>query len=264
MHRLLITGAAGGLGKMLRKSLKDWADIVRLSDIKDMGPAAEGEEIVQCDLGDLQAVKALVKDVDAIVHLGGISLEDSFETILNANIRGSYNLFEAARLCGGPRILFASSNHTIGFYRRDQKLGKNVQQKPDSIYGVSKCFGEALASFYYNKFKVESVCVRIGSCFPEPLDRRMLATWLSPADFVELVKCIFRAPVVGSMVMYGVSDNKECWWDNSEASFLGWQPKDSSEPYREKMERQTLAPDGDDPAVIFQGGKFASAGHPED
>ncbi len=264
MEKILITGAAGALGKVLRTELNGWAQVLRLSDVADLGSASAGEEIVQCDLGDLDAVTAMVGGVDGIVHLGGKSIEGSFEEILNSNLRGTYHIFEASRRQGGKRIMFASSNHAIGFHEREHVLGGTSPQRPDSIYGVSKCYGETLATYYYDKFAVESVSVRIGSCFPEPRDRRMLATWLSPADFVSLIKCIFEADRVGASMIYGVSNNRETWWDNTHAAFLGWQPKDSSESYRAKIEATNPRPDPTDPAVRFQGGNFAKAGHFED
>ena len=264
MQRLLITGAAGGLGKLLRQELAGYAPILRLSDIADLGNAAPGEETVTCDLADAAAVSDLVAGCDFIVHLGGISTENTFESILQANLRGTYNVFEAARKHGKPRILFASSNHAIGFHDRETRLDGTSSTRPDSLYGVSKCFGEALASYYYDKFGIETVCVRIGSCFPEPRDRRMLATWLSGADFVRLVKCVAEAPRVGHTIVYGASANREQWWDNTHAGFLGWEPQDSAEQFRAKIEAATPRPDPNDPAVRYQGGGFAAAGHFED
>ncbi|MEM8687992.1 MAG: NAD(P)-dependent oxidoreductase [Pseudomonadota bacterium] len=264
MDRILITGAAGGLGKLLRADLKGWAKVMRINDVADLGAAAPDEEIVQCDLGDLDAVTAMVDGVDGIIHLGGKSIEGTFEEILNSNLRGTYNIFEASRRHGGKRIMFASSNHAIGFHVREQSLDGTSAQRPDSIYGLSKCYGEDLARYYFDKFAVESVSVRIGSCFPEPKDRRMLATWLSPADFVRLMKCIFEADRVGVSMIYGVSNNRETWWDNSHAAFLGWQPQDTSEIYREKVETAHPKPHWDDPAVRYHGGMYAKVGHFED
>jgi uronate dehydrogenase len=264
VKRILITGAAGGLGQLLRRDLKGWAQVMRVSDIADLGDAAADEEVVQCDLADLDAVMALVDGVDGIVHLGGKSIEGTFDNIIEANIRGTYNIFEASRRHGGKRIMFASSNHAIGFHLREHGLDANSPQRPDSIYGLSKCFGEDLARYYHDKFAIESVSVRIGSCFPEPRDRRMLATWLSPADFVRLIKCIFEATRVGATMIYGASNNREQWWDNTHAAFLGWQPQDTSEIFREKIEAAHPQPHWDEPFVRYQGGTYAEAGHFED
>ncbi|MEX0759443.1 MAG: NAD(P)-dependent oxidoreductase [Tistlia sp.] len=264
MNRLLITGAAGSLGRLLRERLAGYASVLRLSDIADLGQAGPGEELVPCDLAEAAAVDSLVEGCDGIVHLGGVSVENTFENILQSNFRGTYNLFDAARRHGAPRILFASSNHAIGFHRREDRLDGGSRQKPDSLYGLSKAYGENLGSYYFDKFGLENVAVRIGSCYPEPKDRRMLATWLSPDDFVRLVKRVFEATRVGHTVLYGASANREQWWDNGHAAFLGWVPQDSSEQFRAKVEAAHPRQDPDDPAVRFQGGSFAAAGHFED
>ncbi|WP_404420500.1 NAD-dependent epimerase/dehydratase family protein [Thalassospira australica] len=264
MKRLLITGAAGNLGKILREGLKGYADVLRLSDIAPMDPAGPGEEVVPCDLSDRAAVHELTKDCDGIIHLGGISIEAAFDDLLQANFLGTYNLYEGARKNGKPRILFASSNHAIGFHKRTTKLDDKSELRPDSLYGVTKCYGEALASYYYDKFDVETVSLRIGSCFEKPKDRRMLSTWMSPRDFISLMKAVFDAPMTGHLVMYGVSNNRTKWWCNDHADLIGWQPQDSSDIFREEIEAAFPPEDRHDPAVIYQGGGFAAKGHFED
>ncbi|SLN10145.1 dTDP-glucose 4,6-dehydratase [Roseivivax jejudonensis] len=243
---------------MMRSRLSHMADTIRLSDVSDMEPAGDGEEVVQCDLADEAAVHDLVKDCDGIVHFGGVSVEQPFDPICAANIRGVYNIYEAARAHGMPRILFASSNHTIGYYTQDQHLGVDDPMKPDGLYGVSKCFGEAMASMYHSKFGQETAIVRIGSCFPEPKNHRMLATWFSPDDFVALIECVFRASRIGCPIVWGVSDNEEQWWDNSAARFLGWRPKDSSARFRDKVDAEHKRPPADDPNAVYQGGAFTA------
>lgn len=264
LNRILVTGAAGGVGKAIRPYLDQLAEKVRLSDIAELGEAQPHEELVSCDLADAQAVHDLVEDCDGIIHLGGVSVERPWNDILQANIIGAYNLYEAARNLGKPRVVFASSNHTIGFYPRTTRIDTEVPRRPDSLYGLSKCFGEDLASLYYHKFDIETLSVRIGSCFPKPKDTRMMATWLSVEDFMRLMKRAFVAPKLGCTVVYGASANTESWWDNSQSGFLGWVPKDSSEVWREEIESRNEKPDINDPAVIFQGGKFTAAGHPDD
>ncbi|WP_251976624.1 NAD-dependent epimerase/dehydratase family protein [Salinicola avicenniae] len=264
LKRLLVTGAAGGVGQAIRPHLGRLAEQVRLSDIADLGEAAAHEEIVGCELSDAGAVEDLVAGCDGIVHLGGISVEKPWEGILQANIVGAYNLYEAARKQGKPRVVFASSNHTIGFYERTTRLDNQVPHRPDSLYGLSKCFGEDLASLYHDKFAVETLSVRIGSCFPQPKDPRMLATWLGVEDFVALLERAFQAPQLGCTVVYGASDNDEQWWDNRHARFLGWVPRESSAPWRAEVERAAPPQSPDDPAVRYQGGKFVAQGHPDD
>ncbi|WP_421723593.1 NAD-dependent epimerase/dehydratase family protein [Bauldia sp.] len=260
MKRLLITGAAGKLGSMCRQRLTHLAETMRLSSRSDMGEAAPHEEIVKCDLADGAAVDALVDGCDGIVHLGGQATESNWEVVRNANIDGMFNLYEAARKHGNPRIVYASTNHTIGFYRQTERIDAASPTRPDSLYGVSKVFGEALASMYHDKFGIETACVRIGSCFPQPTNHRMLSTWMSYDDFVRMIECIFRVPVLGCPIIYGASANDESWWDNSSVSYLGWHPQDNAETYRERLDDEMGKPDPDSPNSRFQGGQFTAAG----
>ncbi|MEO8654791.1 MAG: NAD(P)-dependent oxidoreductase, partial [Ramlibacter sp.] len=187
LGRLLLTGAAGGLGRVLRPRLAPRCTLLRVSDVATMEAAAGGEEVIQAALEDRAAVLALLQGIDAVVHLGGLSTEHPFDAILQANIVGTYNLYEAARRHGVKRIVFASSNHVTGFYRQDEVIDATLPARPDSYYGLSKAFGENLSRFYFDRYAIETVCLRIGSSFPEPKDRRMLATWLSYDDLERLV-----------------------------------------------------------------------------
>ncbi|NVO25064.1 NAD-dependent epimerase/dehydratase family protein [Donghicola mangrovi] len=257
MKRLLITGAAGGLGTMARKRLSHLAETLRLSDIVPMGEAAPNEEHVVCDLADGAAVEDLVKGCDGIIHLGGVSVEKSYDLIEAGNIRGVYNLYEAARLHGLPRIVFASSNHTIGFYPQSQRLTADMPTRPDGWYGISKVYGEAVAHMYHEKFGQETAILRIGSCFEKPVDRRMMATWLSYDDFVSLMERVFTVPKLGCPTIWGASANTCGWWDNSHIGWLGWKPQDDSEVYRAEVEALPPRP-ADAPDVLYQGGKFTA------
>lgn len=263
-QRTLLTGAAGALGTELRKSGTKLGKIVRLSARQPCENLAEHEEDAPADLADFDAVSAAVKGCDAIVHMGGQALEGPWETILNANIVGSYNIYEAARQHGVKRIVYASSVHAIGFYERTQTIDGNVPTRPDSLYGVSKTFAENLARYYFDKFGIETVSLRIGSSFPEPTDRRHLITWLSYRDCRQLVEKSLSAPRVGFMVAYGMSNNSEAFWDNRTAAALGYKPQDSADDYRDKVFAATSQGDPNDPAVRYQGGSFTAAGHFED
>jgi uronate dehydrogenase len=258
--RLLLTGAAGALGRVLRPRLRRLCRILRVSDIAAMEAAGAGEEAIVAPLQDAAAMHALVADVEAIVHLGGVSVEGPFGPILEANIVGAWNLYEAARKHGTKRIVFASSNHVTGFYRQDEVVGTADPMRPDGHYGLSKAFGENLSRFYFDRYGLETVCLRIGSSFPEPKDRRMLATWLSYDDLERLVVASLTAPVVGHSVVYGMSDNRTTWWDNTSAAHLGYRPQDSSEPFRAAAETREPRLDPADPAVRFQGGGFVTRG----
>jgi len=263
-QRVLLTGAAGALGTQLRKSGTRLGRIVRLSARKACANLAPHEEDHPADLSDFDAVSDAVEGCDAIVHMGGQGLEAPWETILNANIVGSYNVYEAARRHGVKRIVYASSVHAIGFHERTETIDGNAPTRPDSLYGVSKTFVENLGRYYFDKFGIETVSLRIGSSFPEPTDRRHLITWLSYRDCCQLVEKSLSAERVGFMVAYGMSNNSRAFWDNRTAASLGYRPQDSADDYADKVLASTRQGDPNDPAVRYQGGSFAAAGHFED
>ena len=260
LGRLLLTGAAGGLGRVLRERLAPLANVIRLSDIADIAPATGAhEEVVPCDLSDKAAVDALVAGCDAIAHFGGVSVERPFEEVLEANIKGVFNLYEAARRHGVKRVVFASSNHVIGFYKQDEHIDAHAARRPDGYYGLSKSFGEDMAQFYFDRWGIETVSIRIGSSFPEPLNRRMMSTWLSYRDLTTLIQKSLFTPDVKHTVVYGMSANRDLWWDNAAAAHLGFAAQDSSEVFRDKVEAQPkVAPT--DPNAIYQGGAFTAQG----
>jgi uronate dehydrogenase len=258
--RLLLTGAAGGIGKILRDRIKPWADIVRVSDIADLGPAREGEEVMQCDLADGAAVRELVQGVDAVLHFGGISTDHPFEPIMQANILGVYNLYAAVHQLGVKRVIYASSSHVVGFYRTTETVDAESPPRPDGFYGVSKCFGEALSRYYYDRFGIETVCLRIGSSHPQPKTRRMMTTYLSYDDLVELVRCSLFTPRVDHTIAFGTSDNAASWWDNRHAAHLGYRPADSAQKFADLFPPTAERPDPNDPAQVFQGGPFITDG----
>lgn len=262
INRLLLTGAGGGLGKVMRPRLATLCKTLRVSDIVPFGDAGPHEECVQCDLGNAAAMLELVRGCDAVIHLGGVSVEGPYAPILNANILGVHNLYEAARIHGLKRIFFASSNHAIGFHKQTTALDGRSALRPDGNYGVSKAYGEMTAQFYWDRYGIETVSARIGSSFPKPVDRRMMCTWLSYDDLFALLQSSISAPQVGHTVVYGASANKQSWWNNDHAAHLGWIPKDTSEIFREEIE--ALPPvAADDPVSIYQGGKFTAMGpHP--
>ena len=259
-RRLLLTGAAGNLGSELRPRLKAYCDVLRLSHRGPMGEAGSGEEIVVAALEDPAAMLGLLKDVDAVVHMGGVSTEQPWPDILAGNIIGAYNLYEAARKNGVRRVIFASSNHVTGFYRQDEVVTPRDPVRPDGLYGLSKAFGENLAQLYWDRHGVETVSLRIGSSFTEPRDRRMLATWMSFDDTERLVVAALTAPVVGHTVIYGMSDNSTTWWDNTSARHIGYRPRDSSEVFRPAVEARQQTIDINDPAALYQGGAFVRTG----
>jgi uronate dehydrogenase len=262
--RILITGAAGRLGSVLRKEIAHLAAALRLSDVEDLGRAAPNEEIVRCDLADREAVMALCKDVDAVIHMGAIASEASFAKILEPNIKGFYYVYEGCLAHGVRRVVWGSSNHAVGFHPRTDIIDAKCMPRPDGNYGIAKVFGEATAQYFWDKCGIETVSMRIGSCFPEPTDRRMLMTWLSYRDMVHLVERSLIAPMVGHTIVYGASDNEGLPWDNRYAAHLGYRPRDNAEVFRGKVEAATPEPDVTDPAVVRIGGGFAAADHVSD
>ncbi len=257
MHRVLITGAGGGIGRSLRETLHGVYPVLRVSDRVDIGPARAGEEVDRTELADRAAVERMVEGCDGIIHLGGISGENTWEKILEGNIVGLYNVFEAARLAGVKRIVMATSNHAVGFYRRDQTINHNVMVRPDSRYGVSKAFSEALGSLYSDKHGIGFFGVRIGNFGTRPIDKRRLSIWISPRDLTQLVRIGLEHPDIRYEIVYGVSNNRRSWYDNSNAVRLGYRPQDDSEPYAAEV--LAKEPAGADPiAERRQGGTFCA------
>ena len=229
----------GGLGTVLRQHLPDLADILRVSDREPLGEAREREEVVPCDLGDAAGMLDLTRDVDAVVHMGGVSGEAPFADLHHGNIIGLYNLFEGCRKNGVGRIIWASSNHAIGFTRAPRPLTPPCRSGRTPPTGSPRRSARISRSTYNDKYGIEAVSLRIGSCFAKPTDRRMLATWLSYPDLVHLVERSLIAPSVGHTVVFGVSANAESFWDNRAASALGFRPKDNAEAYRAEIEAAT-------------------------
>ncbi|RZU25590.1 NAD(P)-dependent oxidoreductase [Streptomyces sp. BK239] len=261
---VLLTGAAGGLGTLMRELLPAYGYELRLLDVR---PVEGAPDAITADLADLDALREAVRGVDAIIHLAGISLEAPFEKILKANIEGTYHLYEAARQEGVGRVVFASSNHAVGFTPRpegdaplppESLIPVHTPRRPDTFYGLSKSFGEDLAQFYWDKHGLETVSVRIGSCFAEPTSVRMLSVWMSPADGARLFHAALTAQGVGHTVVYGSSANTRLWWDLTSARALGYEPQDDSEPYAEKLIAEQGELDPSDPAHNHLGGPFVT------
>lgn len=255
-ERVLITGAAGAIGSALRGGLAGRYARLRLSDVQPLGTAQAGEEIAPCDITDAAAVAALMQDIDCVVHLAGVPREGPWDAILPNNIVGTYNVFEQARAHGVRRVVYASSNHVVGYYRAAQRIGIDVPPRPDSRYGVSKAFGEALARLYADKHGMSVACLRIGSFRERPQDARQLATWVSPRDMVALARCAIEAPSYHYVVVYGVSANTRARWDNPDAARIGYVPQDDAEDHAAQLGAREADPE--DPATRFHGGAFCA------
>jgi uronate dehydrogenase len=236
MRRVLITGAAGRMGRSLRTGLTGHYPLLRLLDVAPQPAAEPGQEVIRLDLNDRLATEAAMKDVDAAIHLAAITREAGFDDILAGNIATTYSVFEAARRAGVRRVVFASSHHVVGFYPRGETVAPDDPVRPDSLYGVSKVFGEALGRLYADKYGLEVVCLRVGSFSERPTRPRQLSTWLSPRDCLQLVRCCLDAPAVGFTVVYGVSANSRSWWHDDAAASLGYRPQDNAEDFAGQVE----------------------------
>jgi uronate dehydrogenase len=258
MERVLLTGAAGNVGRRLRRLLAPVYPELRLSDRLPPPDLDLAESFVAADLTVPAEIEAAVEGMEGIVHLGGHSVEGPWETILEANIIGCYNLFEAARRKGVKRVVFASSNHAVGFYPRHRRIGTDVTVRPDSRYGVSKAFGEALGAFYADKHGLGVLCLRIGHVLDAPVDRRRLAIWLKPEDLAQLVRIGLDHPDLRYEIFYGVSCNERAWWDNARAYAYGYRPVGRAEDHRDAaLAREAQLPP-DPVGDFYQGGPFCS------
>ena len=259
MRTVLVTGAAGGIGSRLRMLLRGLYPQLRWSDIRRPADLASDETFVQADLADLAQVESLVAGVEGIVHLGGVSVEHPWDAVLSANIAGCYNLFEAARRQRVKRVVFASSNHAVGFYPRKRRIGVDAPVRPDSRYGVSKAFGEAIGALYAYKHGVRVTCIRIGNFGDAPVDHRRLAIWVSPEDLVQLVRIGLEHPDIRFEIFFGVSDNELGWWDNAAAFHYGYRPTGRAEDHvAAALAAQKVLP-LDRVGDWYQGGPFCSA-----
>jgi uronate dehydrogenase len=258
-RRIVLTGAAGGIGTMTRPLLAKLYPGLVLSDIVEPKNLQAGETFVKADLTKPGEVAAALDGAQGVIHLGGHSVEGTWDQILNANIVGCYNLFEAARQAGVKRLVFASSNHAVGFYPRKRKIGTNVTVRPDSRYGVSKAFGESLGALYADKHGIAVTCLRIGNVGDKPLDVRRLSIWISPEDLVQLFRIGLEHPDIRYEIFYGASDNAASWWDNSRAHAMGYRPTGKGEDHRAHAEAEQARIGPDPVGDLFQGGTFTSA-----
>ena len=258
MRRILLTGAAGEVGTRLRKLLPPiYPDLV-LSDLKVPADLGASEKFRIADLSDLAQVEAACEGIDGILHFGGFSVEGPWDTILQSNIVGGYNLFEAARRKGVKRIVFASSNHVTGFYPRRQRIGPSVTSRPDTVYGVSKVFGEGMGALYADKHGIGVTCLRIGKFADRPLSRHFLSIWLKPEDLVQLCRIGLDHPDIHFEILYGVSYNERSWWDNSRAYDLGYRPTGRAEDFCDDAMAAQAKLKPDPVGEFYQGGRYCN------
>ncbi|MFI7667365.1 NAD-dependent epimerase/dehydratase family protein [Nocardia sp. NPDC049526] len=252
-HRILITGAGGGIGTLMRPRLRRPDRILRLLDLTELPTPTAGErvELVTGSLTDPATMAAACRDVDAIIHLGGISREDSWDNVLAVNIDGTHTVLEAARQAGVSRVVLASSNHAVGFRAvGEDPIPDDASPRPDTYYGVSKVAVEALGSLYHSRFDMDVICIRIGSCFERPHDVRGLSMWLSPNDCARLFEACLAAERPGYRVIWGVSANTRAVVSLREAEALGYRSQDDAEQFA------TDIPSVGEPGPWLIGGPF--------
>jgi hypothetical protein len=261
MPIILVTGAAGLVGTMLRPRLARPGRTLRLLDTAPI-TAGPGEEAVTASVTDLDAMTEACRNAAAVVHLGGVSTEAPWRQILEMNIDGTYAVFEAARRAGVGRVVYASSNHAVGFSpRADFPVPDYAFPVPDSYYGVSKAAGESLASLYHSRYGLDAICIRILTCAERPPTIRALSTWLSPDDAGRLFEACLSAPSPGFRVVFGVSANTRGGWVSlDEARALGYEPRDDAEVYAAEVIAANGEPDPADPVLAHLGGEFTLPG----
>ena len=257
MKKLALTGAAGALGSVLRAPLAAMCDTFVSTDLADsVADLAANETYVKADVSDLAAMETLLEGADMVIHFGAIADEAPWDDILQSNIVGAYNVWEAAYRNGVKRVVYASSVHAVGMHLKTDTIGLDAPHRPDTYYGLAKCFAEDLASLYWDKRGVESVCMRIFSAAP-PSNARAIGTWLSMDDLIHLVQRSIDSPVVGFTTVYGISNNDRAVVDNTKAGHLGYRPKDNAEEFAKDVFASTPALDNKDPANLCIGGPFA-------
>ncbi len=224
---VLLTGCSGRIGRSLSALLPELGWQLRGFDHE---PAGEPIEQVVADITDPVALDRAMPGVRAVVHLAGQPTEAPWPVIREANIEGTFQVFEAARRAGVRRLVYASSNHAVGFTPRPEtgELAADAPPRPDTLYGVSKVFGEALARYYVDRYGMQVACLRIGTFAEQPPNARSLATWLSPGDCARLVDACLRSGSLSYALVWGISANRDRWWSAEAGAALGYQPIDNA------------------------------------
>lgn len=257
LNKLVLTGAAGRLGSYLREPMSGWAEELVSTDIaEDIGTLYPGERYEKADLASLDDMMRVLQGADMVVHMGAYADEGPFEKLLGPNFVGAYNVWEAAFQHGLKRVIYASSIHAVGMYPKNQRIDTEVRHRPDTFYGLAKCFAEDLGSMYWDKRGLESVHMRILSC-AQVNNARALGSWLSYDDLIQLVRRSIDTPVTGFAVVYGVSNNDRNPVDNHKANFLGYQPKDNAEQFAGEVLANEPPMDPHNPSHMMHGGPFA-------
>ena len=259
VRNLLITGGAGNVGRRLRAELAGGYEKIRILDLVVPLDLRAGEEAFAGDIADIAIVERAMTGMDGVIHLAALNGEAPIENIMRVNMLGSWNIFEAARRGGVKRVVFGSSNHAVGFYPRTHIIDETCAPRPDTRYGLSKCFGESCGALYADKHAVKSLSIRIGNCAPRPAHLRALSNWISARDLAQLCRIGLDHPGIHSQIVYGVSNNAASWYDNREAFRLGYAPQDRAEDFAaQAMHGEKNLPPADPVAAYYQGAQFCS------
>ncbi len=258
LKKIVLTGAAGYLGDLCRAPLANMCETLVSSDLAELAsPALPNETFIKADIGNYDEVDALMEGVEMVVHFGSIADEASWDRIFHSNMISAYNIWESAYQAGARRIVYASSIHAVGMYPKSQAIDSETRHRPDTFYGLAKCFGENLGSLYWDKRGMEAVAMRILSATPKPGNSRALGTWQSPGDAIQMVEKAVTSPTTGFTIVYGVSNNDRAGVDNSQAAFLGYRPKDNAEDYADQILPNAAPQDPLNPEDTCHGGPFA-------
>ncbi len=249
--RVVITGAAGRIGRVLMPGL-----VAAGHDVRGVDVVAAGDDVIVADLeSDADALADLMDGADAVVHLAAIASETDFDTAVVSHIGLTHRVLDAAVAHRVQRVVYASSNHAVGFAPRTPMLAVDTRARPDTFYGFGKAACEALCSLYHDRHGLSVACLRIGSFRERPTTRRHLSTWLSHGDAIRLVDACLRSPDLGFAVVYGISGNTRAWWDLATARSLGYEPRDDAEDWASEIE-STPPSDDDDLDGRYVGGDF--------
>ena len=244
---ILITGAAGVVGTGLRREFAHGQRTLRLFDLQEVPQLAAHEQSIRGDIGDVAALATAMRGVRAVIHLAGCTTDAAIDAQIEGNIRGAWNVFEAARNAGVERVVFASSHHVVGYYPRARRIGPGSLLRPDSRYGLTKAFGEQVGAMFADKYGLRVLCIRIGFVHDQPIDTRRLSIWSSWRDLAQLVCIGLDHPALRYAVVFGVSANTRSFFDNSEAFRLGYSPQDNAEAFAAAVLADAPA---EDPALV--------------
>jgi uronate dehydrogenase len=258
---IAITGGAGRVGTALRAVLSSRYREVRIIDLAEPSALAANESWRRVDIANLGELTEALRGVDGIVHLAGFPGDRAIEDMLQVNVLGSSNVYEASRLAGVGRVVLGSSNHVVGFYPRSAVVPPDAPMRPDGLYALTKCWAELTAGLYYDKCGIRSLIVRIGNAQAQPTTPRSLEIWLSPGDLAQLVDIGMVHPAIECTTVYGVSAGGGSWYDNSTATSLGFVPRDIIRDYAHPDAFRQPELELPEIAEYFQGGPFCSQGH---